>query len=64
MAEIRFVFSMPMGNQSNFGFKILQPFGSSNKSLSVPALSFSFKWTASAIAGKNSKTPIYVHVSM
>ena len=60
MAEIRSVFSIPMENRSNFPFKILQPSGGSSKSLSVPALSCSFKWTASAIAGKNSKTPIYV----
>ena len=60
MSEIRSVFSVPMRNQSNFAFKILQPSGGSSKSLSVPALSSSFKWTASAIAGKNSKMPICV----
>ena len=63
MSEIRSVFSIPMRNESNFGFKILQPSGGSSKSLSVPALSSSFKWTASAIAGKNSKMPIYVLAS-
>ena len=63
MSEIRSVFSVPMKNQSNFAFKILQPSGGSSKSLSVPALSSSFKWTASAIAGKNSKMPIYVLAS-
>ena len=60
MSEIRSVFSVPMKNQSNFAFKILQPSGGSSKSLSVPALSSS---TASAIAGKSSKMPIYVLAS-
>ena len=41
-------------------FTILQPSGGSSKSLSITALSSSYKWTAGAVAGKNSKMPIYI----
>lgn len=60
MKEIRSVFRRPMGDTSNFSFKILQMSGGVSKSLSEPVLSSSFKWTASAVAGRNSKVPIYI----
>ena len=60
MDEICSVFEKPMRNNPNFAFKILQPTGGSSKSLSTPALSSTFRWTASAIAGKSNKAVIYI----
>ena len=34
--------------------------GGTSKSLIIPALSSSYTWTASAVAGRNSKVPIYI----
>jgi hypothetical protein len=34
--------------------------GGSSKSLMVPSLSASFHWSAVSVAGKNSKSPIYI----
>lgn len=58
--EIRSVFRGPMGNSKSFCFDVLQPTGGSSKSLTVPSLSHSFKWTASAILPKNAKMPLYI----
>jgi hypothetical protein len=58
--EIRCVFSAPMNYQKDFPFKILQPSGGNSKSLIVPSLSPTYQWTASAVAGKLSKMPIYI----
>lgn len=58
--EIRSVFKKAMKDKADFEFSILQPAGGSSKCLTIPSLSESFKWTASAVAGKNSKTPIYI----
>lgn len=58
--EICSVFSGPMNDQSLFDFKILQPAGGTSKSLTIPSLSSSYKWTASAVCGKSSKVPIYI----
>ncbi|XP_019862007.1 PREDICTED: G2/M phase-specific E3 ubiquitin-protein ligase-like [Amphimedon queenslandica] len=58
--EIRDVFKKPMRNNSNFKFIILQPTGGGSKSLTIPALSESFVWTAASLAGKNAKCPIYL----
>lgn len=58
--EIRSVFRVPMGNSKTFPFVILQPSGGDSRSLIVPELSDSFRWSASAVAGRNSKVPIYV----
>ena len=55
--EIRSVFHEPMGGSTAFAFSILQPMGGTSKSLAIPSLSDSFKWTASAIVPKNSKGP-------
>lgn len=58
--EIRSVFDGPMRGNRNFKFNILQGTGGSTKTLVVPSLSSSYKWTASAVAPKNVKTPIYI----
>ena len=60
MDEIQSVFEKPMKCNPNFAFKILQPTSGSSKGLSIPSLSSSFKWTASAIAGKSNKVTIYI----
>jgi len=60
MREIRSVFRKPMGFNTNFCFKVLQPAGGGSKTLTVPSLSPSYQWTASAVAGKNAKSPIYI----
>ena len=58
--EIRSVFNLPMYGKEDFNFIILQPAGGGSKSLIVPALSPTYRYTASATAGKNSKMPIYI----
>ena len=58
--EIRSVFRGPMEGSSTFLFDVLQPAGGHSKSLTAPALSGSFKWTASAIVSKNAKVPLYI----
>ena len=60
MEEIRSVFQKPMGGSKNFLFQILQPAGGGSKSLVIPFVSSSFCWTASAVAGKNAKSPVYI----
>ena len=57
--EIRSVFSEPMSNDSTFPFDILQYTGAGSKSLAVPALSSSFKWTPREVAGRRGTT-IYI----
>ena len=59
-SEIRSVFSVSMGEKDDFHFTILQPAGGGSKSLTIPSLSPTYKYTASAAAGKNSKMPIYI----
>ena len=54
------VFTTPMKNRMDFPFIVLQPSGGCSKSLSIPALSSSYQWTAGTVAGKNSKMPIYI----
>ena len=58
--EIRSVFQSPMGCNDEFSFTILQQSGGGSKFLMVPGLSSSYKWTVGAIAGRNSKVPIYI----
>ena len=58
--EIRSVFRGPMDESSTFRFDILQPAGGHSKSLTIPALSDSSRWTASAIVSKNAKVPLYI----
>lgn len=59
-SEIRSVFRVLMNHNNNFSFQVLQPMGGSNKSLTIPAVSYSFKWTASTIVPKSNKVPIYI----
>ncbi len=58
--EVRSVFSHAMGNSSTFAFDVLQTAGGCSKTLTVPSVSSSFHWTASALVGKNLKMPIYI----
>lgn len=58
--EIRSVFKSPMNYNDNFRFIILQTSGGDSKGLMIPELSTSYRWTATAIAGKNAKVPIYI----
>lgn len=58
--EIRSVFHGPMAGKRDFQFEILQQTGGGSKTLTVPALSSSYVWTAGAIAPKHTKTPIYI----
>ncbi len=51
-AEIRSVFASAMSNDEAFPFKILLLTGSGTKSLTVPSLSYSFKWTPKEVAGR------------
>lgn len=60
LREIRSVFREPMRNNRYFLFSILQLTGGASKSLTIPAVSPSFQWTASGVAGKNAKAPIYI----
>ena len=47
--EILSIFKVPMKNQSNFPFVYLQSTGGGAKSLMVPSVSSSFKWTAEQV---------------
>lgn len=58
--EIRSVFAGPMAGNEIFVFKILQSSGGDSRSLMVPEMSSSYKWTSLAVAGRNAKVPIYV----
>jgi hypothetical protein len=58
--EIRSVFRGPMNGNTEFSFEVLQPMGGTSKCLTIPSLSDSFKWTASAIVPKNAKNPLYI----
>ena len=44
--EIRSVFSYQFNDDPHFEFAILQATGGTSKSLTIPAVSSSFKWTA------------------
>ena len=58
--EIRSVFRGPMNGDNTFLFDVLQPTGGKSKSLTRPALSSTYRWTASAIVPKNAKVPLYI----
>lgn len=59
-SEICSVFQKAMRKDPVFPFTILQPAGGNSKLLMIPSLSTSYRWTASAVAGKNAKVPIYI----
>ena len=56
--EIRSVFCRAMDNRDDFPFVFLQPTGVGSRSLTIPAVSASFMWTAQQVA--RLKTPIYI----
>jgi len=58
--EIRSVFRTPMDGNEEFSFDVLQPTGGKSKGLTIPALSPSYKWTASSIVPKSAKVPLYI----
>lgn len=49
-----------MGYDDKFQFKIMQPCGGDSRTLMAPKVSESYRLTAGAVAGRNSKTPIYI----
>lgn len=59
--EVRYVFYGPMGGRDDFCFDFLQPTGVGTKTLTVPSVSSSFRWTAQQVAklGSN-KQSIYI----
>jgi len=59
MSEICSVFNDSFG-RDGLRFTILQPTGGFSKSLTIPQLGSMYKWSASSVAGKNSKVPIYI----
>lgn len=58
--EVRSVFRTPMRGDNFFRFKVLQSSGGDSRNLVIPEVSKSYRWTASAFAGKNAKTPVYI----
>ena len=58
--EIRSVFQHQMSGKKNFHFDFLQPAGVGTKSLIVPSVSSSFRWTAQLVAKLGGKQPIYI----
>ena len=60
MREVLSVYEVAMGKDKDFPFKILQNSGGSSRTLNTPAVSSSFKWTASAVSGRNAKVLIFI----
>ena len=58
--EVSSVFNDSFGSRENFRFLILQPTGEFSKSLTILRISSQYKWSASSVAGKNAKVPIYI----
>ena len=58
--EVRSVFRTPIGGDDHFQFKVLQSSVGDSRNLVIPELSSSYHWSASAVAGKNAKSPIYI----
>ena len=59
-AEIRSVFHKPMRENSSFQFEILQRSGGGSKSLTVPAVSSTFEWTAKQVVNAAGQGCIYI----
>ena len=59
--EVCSVFHVAMGGNEDFNFNFLQPTGAGSKTLTVPAVSSTFEWTAQQVAklGSN-KQAIYI----
>jgi len=58
--EITSVFKEAMKDDILFRFNILQSAGGKSRQLIISSLSPGLEWTASAVAGKNAKVPIYI----
>ena len=59
--EICSVFSKPMGGRKDFPFTYLQPTGAGTRTLTVPSVSPSFRWTAQQVAKMGSSSQaIYI----
>lgn len=58
-AEIRSVFASAMGGDCSFPFKILLPTGSGTKSLAIPSLSSSYRWTPKEVA-RRADNSVYI----
>lgn len=58
--EIRTVFRHQMRNNNSFRFTILQHTGGGSKMLTLPSLSDKYEWTASAVAGRIARSPVYI----
>jgi len=59
MSEIYAIFKDSFGRDKS-SFSILQPTGGFSKSLTIPRVGSLFKWSASSVAGKNPKVPVYI----
>ncbi len=59
-AEIRSVFSIPMGDNPDFKFEILQPAGGGSKTLIIPSRSRTFFWTAKQVILSSGRSNIYI----
>ena len=46
--------------REDFPFDFLQPTGAGTKSIAVPSVSSSFRWTAQQVAKVGSKQPLYI----
>ena len=60
MEEIRFVFSIPMGNDPQFPFSFFQRCGLVSNALTVPSLSASFTWTSKEVVRLAGQGCIYI----
>ena len=58
-AEVRSAFNDATGGDNSFPFKFLQIAGTGSKSLMVPRVSASYKWTPREVAGRADR-PIYI----
>ena len=47
--EIRSIFRSPMNEDVEFSIRILQMSGGGSKTLTIPVVSSTYKWTASAV---------------
>ena len=57
--EIRSVFEDAMGKDDSFPFNFLQVTGTGTKSLILPKVSASYKWTPKEVAGRADR-PLYI----
>ena len=60
MAELRSTFKGAMGHDGNFSFLFLQTGGGGSKSLTYPAVSASFTWTAKEAGKLSGRGCLYI----